>query len=258
MLLLCTDTGGNVIMKPIVRTASPCSIMRGFINIMCPHYYCTWSCMTFHKCIQSYSAWGVGCGMKQDNLAFGEASLGFASIFKHSSRQRWRHSKIQGQGQTQRSVYLLLCICECEKEHERVMVFVLWQYSALVGITLEQIPNRTTCIFTSRWPKSHNSQWPLVETVPLPTVAQSLSSNAHLFFVRLWLLHLVSITIRVWHLKRMITLNFYLANKGDIIWYTLRGLWDRNGTGLSIWIWNTLNGSNKLQLFFPLNPMGVW
>lgn len=81
------------------------------------------------------------------------------------------HRQTQGQGQP-----------ECERKNKRgVMALVVWQYSALVGITHEKISNGITCIFPSRCLKSHITAsghlWKLM------TVAQSLSSNAHFFFL---------------------------------------------------------------------------
>lgn len=125
MLLHWTDTGGNAIMKPIVSTVSPFSIMWGFINIICPHYYCSWSCMTFHsmysvvQCMRcwiwyetrQFGIWGRPLWASSSNAA----DLDYVTV-KHKARVSQRE----------------VCICECVRK-KRVMALSLWQYCALLA-----------------------------------------------------------------------------------------------------------------------------
>lgn len=129
----------------------------GVINIICPSLVgAGWH---FTKCIQSYSAGGVGYGMKQDNLAFGGRPQRVS-----------RSSSNAGPGSA--GVW--------EEEQEGVMALVVWQYSALVGITHEKISNGTTEIFPSRClKKSYNSKWPPVET---DDCSSKLVKQCSLFF----------------------------------------------------------------------------
>ena len=121
----------------------------------------------------------------------------------HLQTQHWRHSKIDGQGWLERSVYLCLCVCECvRKVHERVTALVLWQYSALVGITHEQTSNGTTWIFPfhclKRLLTASGHLWKLFYLLPLP--------HTHFLFcpVPVASFKLYCITVQMWHLKRMI------------------------------------------------------
>lgn len=110
-----------------------------------------------------FSAWGVGYGMKEDNLTFWESLSGLGVHFQTQQMSRWRHSKTQGE----------MRICESVRINAREgygfgipTIFCSGWHHTWANLKWNNM------YFSISLPlKSHISQL-LVETVPLTTVSQ--------------------------------------------------------------------------------------